>query len=157
MNVPAAVRDGAPRQLQARARKKAAADRFADPEHRLAAGSAIAHGGDTRTQVDRELPDRGQREHLIRRLQLLLERAAIGKQRRMGVAIDQTRHDDVADGERRIGHAAKFLGAANGRDATVGELDDGVAQRRPTVAVDQQAGPQGPIILHRTIGYRGPG
>ena len=43
--------------------------------------------------MNRQLTDRGQRQHFVGRPQLYLERPAVGEERRVGVAVDHAGHD----------------------------------------------------------------
>src|SRR5262249_60905469 len=118
-------------------------------EHRLAAGGAVANGSDGRAQMHGELSYRGEREHLVRRLQLNLEWLPIGKQRWMGVAVDQAGHYDAVRAEVLCsgGSAGEFRGAAYRRNAASIPRDNSVMQRWTTVAIDQQPSSKSPVIL----------
>ena len=89
--------------------------------------------------------DGGQRQHLVWRLKLDLERLPVGVERRVRVAIDQPRHHHlvaVIQHQTVVEGRAELLGPTHRHDSAAFDGNDRVAKRRAAVAVDQEVCPE---------------
>ena len=141
VEMAAAVRDGAPRELEPRAREVTAPDRLPDREHRPAPRRAVADRRHPRPEVEGELAHRGQREELVGIGEARLEVATVRGQGGVGVNVHHARHHGLApEVAHRHVEGAEGAGRPDRGDAPALHADDRVGHRRAAAAVDQRAG-----------------
>jgi hypothetical protein len=101
-----------------------------------------------------QLSNRGQRQHFVWCLELDLERLAVWVERRMRMAVHQARHQHPMAAEilRGCGAAAE-VGRWTPRDySSAVNAQQRIAQRWPTVAIDQQ--PDAQVTVEGGANYR---